>query len=106
MPDITPSGSLPLSGTVSESVSDPWRERAICPGEDPEIFFPVFGDPAIEARLLCTNCPVRLECLQYAMEADEHGIWGGLDREQRRALGLSNSDQDETAVRSEERELA
>jgi hypothetical protein len=42
--------------------------------------------PGTRARRVCANCPVRVDCLEYAIAADEWGIWGGLDREQRRAL--------------------
>lgn len=38
--------------------------------------------------MACAHCPVRQDCLEYATEADEFGIWGGLDHEQRRALRL------------------
>ena len=30
--------------------------------------------------------PVRGDCLNYATEADEFGIWGGLDQQERRNL--------------------
>ena len=33
------------------------------------------------------QCPVRPECLEYALEVREtHGIWGGLNEMERRAL--------------------
>jgi Transcription factor WhiB len=53
-----------------------------CGVENPEIFFPSNGDPGTKARQVCAACPVRRECLQYAMEADELGIWGGMHRQQ------------------------
>jgi WhiB family transcriptional regulator, redox-sensing transcriptional regulator len=59
----------------------------VCPQVDPEIFFPPKGDPGTEARQICAGCPVRRECLAYAIEADdEFGIWGGLDRDEQRNL--------------------
>jgi hypothetical protein len=34
------------------------------------------------AALACTTCPIRSECLTYALTADEqYGIWGGFDME-------------------------
>jgi WhiB family redox-sensing transcriptional regulator len=63
-----------------------WRQRAICLGEDPDVFFPAHGDPGIRARQICARCPVRVGCREHAVANDEWGIWGGLDREQRRAL--------------------
>ena len=41
---------------------------------------------SIRARKVCANCPVQMDCLEYAIAADEWGIWGGLDRDQRRTL--------------------
>ena len=53
------------------------------PGAD-DIFYPPHGQRATQARRICASCPVRLECLQYALEQESgnermrHGIWGGL----------------------------
>jgi WhiB family redox-sensing transcriptional regulator len=69
-----------------------WREHAACQGEDPELFFPV-GEtgPALEqiaeAKQLCAECPVRQECLRFAIDTrQDYGIWGGLTREERRKV--------------------
>jgi WhiB family redox-sensing transcriptional regulator len=36
---------------------------------------------------VCTRCVVREDCLQWAVELGvEHGVWGGLDEEERFAL--------------------
>lgn len=63
-----------------------WHGQGLCIGEDPDIFFPSNGDPGTRAREVCSACPVRQDCLEYAMEADEFGIWGGLDQHERRNL--------------------
>ena len=66
-----------------------WRRRAGCTGYPTEWFFPPAGPPgegAIEARRLCAGCPVRAECLAYALEAPEEvGIWGGTTANERAA---------------------
>jgi Transcription factor WhiB len=55
---------------------------------DPEVFFPPKGDAGVQAKQACTQCPVRAECLDYAITADEqHGIWGGLNRAERQRAG-------------------
>lgn len=56
-----------------------WQEQALCREVDPELFFVEIG-PAIEARQVCSLCPVRDECLDWALtfEADAHGIFGGV----------------------------
>ena len=40
------------------------------------------------AKAVCSECPVRTECLEHALNSDErYGIWGGLtDRERRSVL--------------------
>jgi WhiB family redox-sensing transcriptional regulator len=58
----------------------------LCVGEDPDVFFPSHGSPGTEARLICGICRVHDDCLEYATEADEYGIWGGLDQDERRNL--------------------
>lgn len=36
------------------------------------------------AKKLCAQCPIRQECLEYAVEAkEEWGIWGGLTARER-----------------------
>jgi WhiB family redox-sensing transcriptional regulator len=64
-----------------------WASQALCVGTDPEFFFPPGDGPAIEARRICAMCPVRGQCLAYAVTADEpSGIWGGLDPRERHSL--------------------
>lgn len=39
------------------------------------------------ARNACADCPLRSDCLEWALENDERwGIWGGLDPEERHNL--------------------
>lgn len=59
--------------------------------EVPDIFFPndwEFGSQRDVklAKTICKRCPIRLQCLEYAMMADEHGIWGGLETRERITL--------------------
>jgi WhiB family redox-sensing transcriptional regulator len=68
-----------------------WHYRAECLGEEPELFFPVGNKTrhAIlqirEAKAVCRRCPVREECLNEALNNKiDHGVWGGLDEEERR----------------------
>ena len=40
-----------------------------------------------KAKALCSRCPVRPECLEYALRLREpHGIWGGLNEMERRQV--------------------
>ena len=68
-----------------------WRERALCRGFDPEIWFPVDERPESEgvqyAKSLCALCPVRVraECAAFALRAGlDDGIFGGLTPDERR----------------------
>ncbi|HEX5349733.1 MAG TPA: WhiB family transcriptional regulator [Pseudonocardiaceae bacterium] len=64
-----------------------WQERALCAQTDPEAFFPEKGGSTREAKLICSGCEVRAECLEYALAFDERfGIWGGLSERERRRL--------------------
>lgn len=65
-----------------------WMELASCAFVDPEMWFPKEpGDPGKMAKWICRRCPVKSQCLQYALDNDEvHGIWGGLSRMERRKL--------------------
>ena len=80
-------GVIPIvmPGSVTPSL-DEWHARGLCVGAAPETFFPSHGDLGAEARHICASCGVREDCLKYATEADEFGIWAGLDQQQRRAL--------------------
>jgi WhiB family transcriptional regulator, redox-sensing transcriptional regulator len=72
---------------LPEALIGPWTARASCIQTDPGIFFPPHGDPATQARQICSSCPVRDDCLAYALDADErHGFWGGLGPDERRHL--------------------
>lgn len=69
-----------------------WRNRAACVNREPELFFPIgTTGPAVsqvmQAQQVCARCSVRDDCLQWAMDQHiDHGVWGGLSEDQRRAL--------------------
>jgi WhiB family redox-sensing transcriptional regulator len=65
----------------------PWVSQARCLHADPDTFFPEKGGSTREAKRICAECPVRPQCLEYALENDEKfGIWGGLSERERRKL--------------------
>ena len=64
-----------------------WMARAACRGEDTALFFPTLGGNAARARVICSICPVRSDCLAYARtDADTGGIWGGTTQRERRGM--------------------
>lgn len=62
-----------------------WHCAAACRSCDPELFFPISpAGPATEcqvteAKAVCARCPVRAECLDWALSTGQaHGVWGGM----------------------------
>ena len=70
-----------------------WQDRAACKGADVVLFFGPDGERQPErdirerkAKALCGSCPVRAECLGYAVSRPEkYGTWGGLNEDERSA---------------------
>lgn len=74
-----------------------WQDLAACAGMDTDLFFPreniggslagrsITGERerANTAKRVCADCPVRLECLEFAIDHDCTGIWGGMDVRER-----------------------
>lgn len=72
---------------------DDWRDQSACRGMDGELFFPV-GNSAEAcaqeeaAKTVCGTCPVRTECLSWALDSGQSsGVWGGLSEFDRLLLG-------------------
>lgn len=64
-----------------------WVENALCAQIGGDLWFAEKGDWAttIQAKLICQRCPVREQCLRWALENGEnHGVWGGMTPEQRK----------------------
>jgi WhiB family transcriptional regulator, redox-sensing transcriptional regulator len=61
-----------------------WADDGDCQYADPELWFPAPGERAEAAKSICAQCPVKAECLAYAMPRSElEGIWGGTSQRQR-----------------------
>lgn len=68
-------------------MNNDWQEDALCRQTDPEIFHPEVGGTAAPAKRTCMTCPVRAECLEYAVDTGQRdGIWGGLGPKELRRL--------------------
>jgi len=62
-----------------------WQERALCRQIGDAVFYPEKGQPVQQAKRICAHCPVRIECLDYALAHDERfGVWGGMSERERR----------------------
>lgn len=65
----------------------PWMHDGSCAAHRPEVFFPSDGVGVIAAQEICASCPVKAECLEYALDNRiEHGVWGGESERGRRRL--------------------
>lgn len=76
-------------------VEPSWRAGAVCHGSTAAHFYPPATTETRDERLtrenaaraLCSHCPVRAACLDYALGVGEpYGIWGGLTEAERRRL--------------------
>ena len=68
-----------------------WTMRAKCRGME-DALFPDASDQK-RARLLCSGCPVRFECLAEALDNRiEWGVWGGMTERERRLLLRQRTD--------------
>ncbi|AVO21663.1 WhiB family transcription factor [Mycobacterium phage MooMoo] len=64
-----------------------WADRAVCQTTDPESFYPEKGSSTKDAKQVCAGCPVRVECLQWALDNNEEfGVWGGYSERERRKI--------------------
>ncbi|MGZ4691233.1 MAG: WhiB family transcriptional regulator [Acidimicrobiia bacterium] len=66
-----------------------WREDARCRDLGWRVFFPENeeGPENDEAKSICSECPVEVDCLQYALRTKEdHGVWGGTTPRERRQM--------------------
>jgi WhiB family redox-sensing transcriptional regulator len=75
-----------------------WHQQALCRRMSPSLFF-IAGRSDIarydqeQAKAVCVECPVRSECLAFALKNEEaFGIWGGLTPEERLALKKIGTD--------------
>jgi WhiB family redox-sensing transcriptional regulator len=83
------------AGPVLAAEGD-WHSRAACKTADPDLFFPPPSRAkkrsrrGFRAKAICAACPVRTECLEYAVDNRiEFGVWGGLNEDERpRAIAL------------------
>jgi WhiB family transcriptional regulator, redox-sensing transcriptional regulator len=68
-----------------------WMVQGACRGEDPGLFSPVSESGSSQrqterARAICRRCPVVADCLGYAMDTGQEGIWGATTDGERRAM--------------------
>lgn len=93
---MTPPHSGADRAPVAEPLAVPgrWADRALCAQADPDAWFPDRGrrESITLAKRICGHCPVRAECLDYALSGADtwrgiaSGIWGGTTPRERAQL--------------------
>lgn len=72
-----------------------WDEDAECSKvanrDKIDLFFSNKNNDKFQAKLMCSSCPVRKECVKDALESKRmYGVWGGLDdRQIKRTLSVN-----------------
>jgi len=65
-----------------------------CAQTDPEIFFPESASESVKVKKIvkqmCSSCEFQLPCLDYALNNDVMGIWGGMLDSERRSIKRRN----------------
>lgn len=63
-----------------------WFDLAACRGKPVDWWFPSDANDPTEAKAVCHRCPVREECLEFALpQKTLVGVWGGFgDRARQR----------------------
>jgi WhiB family redox-sensing transcriptional regulator len=77
------------------SIDRTWQMKGLCRGNHSYLFFPPSTVERkdererreIKAKAICSVCPVKDDCLEFAVEIKEpYGIWGGLTETERRQI--------------------
>ena len=58
----------------------------LCGGAETDLFFREDVRSQQKALSLCAQCPMQKACLEYAIDNEEFGVWGGTTESQRAAL--------------------
>lgn len=80
-----------------------WQDQSACGPSDSDLFWPDIGvEPPDLAEVeksvkeatahLCGECPVAGQCLEYGIESDSVGVFGGATTDERRALSALSED--------------
>jgi len=69
-----------------------WMENGSCIYANSELFFTVGSSmkaikKANEAKAVCNECFVKVDCLEYAVRTNQDsGVWGGATEEERKSI--------------------
>jgi WhiB family redox-sensing transcriptional regulator len=64
-----------------------WMIDASCRDANATAFFPSDGTGVEAVQRVCACCPVRLDCLEYALTNRlDYGVWGGTSERERQRI--------------------
>lgn len=78
-----------MKNTVSTTVTrnnEAWMRQAACVGRGDLFFSDHMRTVVNKAKRICSECAVKQECLAYALEGGEVGVWGEMTTNERRKL--------------------
>ena len=70
-----------------------WMVSGVCRNHDPELWWAKLQNEKAtrKAKTLCSLCPVRVQCLHYAVKYNQiSGTWGGLTALERKRLSQAS----------------
>jgi WhiB family redox-sensing transcriptional regulator len=74
-------------GSPNPTGSIDWMDNVSCKGVDTKVFFPSEAAGVEAAQLVCAQCIVRIECLEYALSNRiDYGVWGGTSKRERNRI--------------------
>jgi len=77
---------FPMGEAVVNPVPRLLTSLGRCRTEDPELFYAEDEQAVRQAVALCQSCPVMKQCLDYALDNEEFGVWGGATESERSRL--------------------
>jgi WhiB family redox-sensing transcriptional regulator len=69
-----------------DSITMSWTENAACKGKGHLFFEDDHLTIVRKAKAVCATCPVVDQCLVYAMDHNEFGVWGGMTANERKNI--------------------
>jgi WhiB family transcriptional regulator, redox-sensing transcriptional regulator len=84
---------IPMSATADVLARDHWTKLALCAGHPQRAcWFSDDHEAITRAIAICRACPVRIECLTFAVSTGQsQGVWGGTVPSERRRLVRANT---------------
>ena len=102
--DLALAGNLHL---LEKAISlPPAFQNAACIKVDPDLFFAKSPRKVALAKSICAACPIRTKCLNWALENEEYGIFGGTTPEERKYMLAGVAPIDDSKLRKMQEQLA